>query len=173
MIDLWVQYEQSKKTLDELLPNVVETGDRQIVAGMVRDIEWVLQWISTGRQPGNRRGIERRSGVQRELLTDPFLLQAVMESPSYAASRHAALPDQQKMKLEAALSLLSARERECFELAHGRGFTLSQIAEFLSVSKGTVGIYVRRANKKLAALRAKTRSGADFQPCLPIATYRR
>jgi len=155
MFDLWIQYQQSKKTLDKLLPNVAEAGEREIVAGMVRDVEWVMQWISTGRQPGNRRGVERRSGVQRELLTDPFILQAVMESPSYAGQRDAVLSKQQLDKLEAALSLLSARERECFELAHGRGFTLSQIAELLSVSKGTVSIYVRRANKKLAILRTE------------------
>lgn len=158
MFDLWIQYQQSKKTLDELLPNMKEAGERQIVTGMVRDVEWVMQWLRTGRQPGNRRGIERRSGVQRELLTDPFILQVVMESPSHAGQRDVVLSKQQQDKLEAALSLLSARERECFELAHGRGFTLSQIAELLSVSKGTVSIYVRRANKKLAILRTENAS---------------
>ncbi|GGA58829.1 hypothetical protein GCM10007416_34990 [Kroppenstedtia guangzhouensis] len=35
---------------------------------MERDLVWVLEWLSTGRQPGNRRRMENRSYDQREVL---------------------------------------------------------------------------------------------------------
>ncbi|MDR6880357.1 hypothetical protein [Bacillus sp. 3255] len=36
-------------------------ADRRVINEMVSDCEWTIEWLETGRQPGNKRGIERRS----------------------------------------------------------------------------------------------------------------
>ncbi|MNP84003.1 positive control sigma-like factor [compost metagenome] len=40
------------------------------------DCEFVIEWLNSGRRPGNKRGIERRAGYEREILLDPIRMQA-------------------------------------------------------------------------------------------------
>ncbi|MGO4498831.1 sigma-70 family RNA polymerase sigma factor [Paenibacillus sp. 2RAB27] len=123
-------------------------ADRRIINEMVADCEWTIEWLDSGRRPGNKRGIERRAAYQREKLMDPVRMQAYKSQSS--AGSPANLSDWQRFQIEDALSRLSDRERECYVLAHGECFSFSEIAGMLGVSKGTVEVYVTRAQKKIS-----------------------
>lgn len=41
---------------------------------MILDTEYRLEWLDTGRRPGNKRGIERRAAYQRESLLILFIM---------------------------------------------------------------------------------------------------
>ncbi|MOA19583.1 positive control sigma-like factor [compost metagenome] len=74
---------------------------------MESDCEFVIEWLNSGRRPGNKRGIERRAGYEREILLDPIRMQA-FASDSKAGSP-ANLSDEQRFQLEYALNQLSDR----------------------------------------------------------------
>jgi RNA polymerase sigma factor (sigma-70 family) len=123
-------------------------ADRRIINEMIADCEWTIEWLDSGRRPGNKRGIERRAAYQCEKLMDPVRMQAYLTQSS--AGSPANLSDWQRFQIEDALSRLSDRERECYVLAHGECFSFSEIAGMLGVSKGSVEVYVTRAQKKIS-----------------------
>lgn len=43
---------------------------------MISGMEYIIEWLDTGKRPGNKRGIERRATYQRERPMDPLKLQA-------------------------------------------------------------------------------------------------
>ncbi|GEB35887.1 hypothetical protein [Brevibacillus parabrevis] len=51
-------------------------AERQLIREMRGDVEWVIEWLESGRRPGNKRGIERRAAYQREKLMDLIRMQA-------------------------------------------------------------------------------------------------
>jgi RNA polymerase sigma-70 factor (ECF subfamily) len=139
-----------RKTLRNLQRAQVTCGDedRIIIEGMISDVNLAIEWMHTGRRPGNKRGIERRAGYQKEKLMDPVLMQAFVSSSS--AGSPANLTDWQSYQIEDALSKLSERERECYVMAHGECFSFSEIAAMLKITKGAVESYVQRAQKKIS-----------------------
>jgi RNA polymerase sigma factor (sigma-70 family) len=125
-----------------------DADDKKVISGMKSDCEFVIEWLNTGRRPGNKRGIERRAGYEREILLDPVRMQA-FASDSKAGSP-ANLTDDQRFQLQYALDQLSERERECYVLAHGECFSHSAIANMLGIAAGSVSEYVQRAHKKIS-----------------------
>lgn len=122
--------------------------DLQYVKEMISDVTYVIEWLNTGRRPGNRRGIERRAAYQREKLLDPMKMQAMMASSR--AGSWSSITESEREMIEMALCTLSPRERECYEMAHGQGFSFAYIAQMLGISKGAVQEYVERAQEKVS-----------------------
>lgn len=170
MNDLLKEYKETRKKLriyydqlrDELTPvgyrvpsknGKIKTiyegldAERQGLGSMISDVEYVIEWLETGRRPGNRRGIERRAAYQREKLMDPVRMQAFASNST--AGSPCNLTEWQKFRLEEVLSNLSPRERECYELHYGMCFSFGKIAEMLNIKKGTVQSYIECAEKKI------------------------
>lgn len=124
-------------------------SDRAVIIGMISDCSYVIEWLETGRRPGNRRGIERRAAYQREIPTDPAKLPVVAVAP-FTLEREEEEQRPKSLRLEAALRGLTERERDCFVLAHGHGHTHVEIAGLLGISKSSVGTYLVRAQRKIA-----------------------
>lgn len=61
----------------------------RLLGEMERDLEWSLEWMTTGRQPGNRRGVERLAAYQRERPIDPIHFQRYVMQPLYKQEEHA------------------------------------------------------------------------------------
>ena len=53
---------QYRKRLDE---NSIDCEDPKMVSGMLEDMDFVIEWLGTGRQPSTFRGIDKRSVYQR------------------------------------------------------------------------------------------------------------
>lgn len=131
----------------------VSSGDehkteRQIIGEMIGDTEFVIEWLETGRRPGNRRGAERQAAYQREKLMDPVKMQAYVARST--AGSPVNLTEWEMQQIEEALCVLSVRERECYQLAHGECFSHSQIAELLGISKSSVDTHIQRAQQKIS-----------------------
>ncbi|WP_237690912.1 sigma factor-like helix-turn-helix DNA-binding protein [Paenibacillus caui] len=149
MQELKLAYEYTFRILKQLREKLPEQdGDRRIVGEMMADCTYVIEWLNTGRRPGNRRGIERLAGYQREKLMDPIQMQVFVNPPAAAGSSR--LSERKRVLVKQALASLSKRERECYTLAYGECFSLAQIAEMLGISKSSSALYVRRAQKKIA-----------------------
>ena len=155
------------RTLEQMNAVLALEEERKVVVGMIASCSYIIDWLATGRMPGNRRGVERRSGCQREILTDPSRLnglreRAALERGNGSAEGNGAgdagdssggigggTGDEARMRLEEALAGLTERERDCYVLAHGECFTFAEIARLLGISKSSVGTYMTRAQRKI------------------------
>jgi RNA polymerase sigma factor (sigma-70 family) len=128
-------------------------GDKHLMTGMLTDVQYAIDWMGTGICPGNRRGIERRAAYQREKLMDPIHMQTYIEQQT-VESRPSSISEQQRARLDQALSRLSRRERECYELHYGMCYSLQDIASLLGLKKGSVQYYLQAAVKKLQLVKS-------------------
>lgn len=129
--------------------NPEQDCDYKILCQMESDLLWSLEWMETGRQPGNRRGIERRAAYQRERPIDPIHFQRYAMQPLYKQSKHT-LSDFDMWRVEDALSCLSKLERDVYIMSRGYCLSYAEIAGLLGVAKGTVQKMIERAEKKMA-----------------------
>ncbi|MGE7613505.1 sigma factor-like helix-turn-helix DNA-binding protein [Paenibacillus sp. NPDC101420] len=125
-----------------------DADDKKVISGMKSDCEFVIEWLTTGRRPGNKRGVERRAAYQKEKLMDPIRMQSFVQHSSAGSPSN--LNDWERFQIEDALSRLTNRERDCFVLAHGECFSFSEIANLLTIHKSSVEVYVKRAQEKIS-----------------------
>ncbi|MFE1631074.1 sigma factor-like helix-turn-helix DNA-binding protein [Brevibacillus reuszeri] len=156
MQDLLIEYKRTKKGLNnayERLRDAAEAGNEeaiavlQLIGEMRGEVEWIIEWIETGRRPGSKRGIERRAAYQREKLMDPVRMQAFVARST--AGSPCNLTEWQRYQLEDALSSLTKRERECYVLTHGEGFSFDETARLLQITKSSVQTLVTRGQSKI------------------------
>ncbi|XOK58381.1 hypothetical protein ACJ7K1_17455 [Paenibacillus elgii] len=60
----------------------VDKEDRSLISDMISDCEFVEQWLETGRMPGSRRGIDRRSVYQRTKVWNPSWMEQLITKPA-------------------------------------------------------------------------------------------
>ncbi|MGC4378273.1 sigma-70 family RNA polymerase sigma factor [Fictibacillus sp. Mic-4] len=129
--------------------------DKAILRSMASDLEYALQWMRSGRCPGNKRGIERRAAYQREKSINPLVMQKFFRSTEdvYEWDDHLKedkISDWDRERIEDALSVLTDREREIYLMKRGHCFSYEEIAAYLCISKGTVQKNIERAEKKIS-----------------------
>ena len=133
-------YDRAKESHNE--------ADKKIISNMVSECDYAIEWLSTGRRPGNKRGVERLASYQREKLVDPLKMQAYVQQNHAGSSAN--LSDWQLFQIEDALSRLSPRERECYVMKHGDCHSFADIAMALNISKSAVQSYVETAQQKIS-----------------------
>jgi positive control factor len=153
MEELLKQYKETLKETKKLLEKASDE-DKKIIRGMISDLEFAIEWMETGRRPGNRRGIERRAAYQREKPFDPLLMQKFFRSsePVYEWDDHkreSVITEWDRQRIEDALSLLTEREREVYLMSRGYCLTYSEIANYLCISSSSVQTMIERAEKKI------------------------
>lgn len=154
------QYRESLKIV-RALQLKANFEDREHLESMTSDLQYAIEWMQTGRRPGNKRGIERRAAYQREVLTDdPLKYQKYFIAS--VIGQAGSITESERERIEAVLQCLSKLEREVFLMARGQCLSRSEIARLLRVEKGTVNNILTRADKKL--LKHK-------KICRPFATY--
>lgn len=152
MYEMIGRYKQTKRVLRALRTLNTDKNERQVIGGMISDCNYVVEWLQTGRRPGNRRGIERLAAYQRERPTDPIILQAYLARTSAGGAVQASsVTDEDREKIEEVLSQLTARERDCYILVIGHGMPYSYAANMLGITKSSVQWFVENAKKKIAA----------------------
>lgn len=154
MKDLMKQYTETRKQLEASKMGATEK-DISIINGMISDINYALEWMRTAKQPGKKRGIERRAAYQRERPCDPLLMQRYTRStemPLYewdTEAKESVISEWDRIQLEDALSTLTEREKEIYVMSRGYGFTQDKISNYLNVKRTTVQEYLKRADKKI------------------------
>lgn len=153
MEELLKEYKQTLKQTKKLLERAPEQ-DKKIIRQMIVDLEFVIEWLTTGRRPGHKRGIERRAAYQREKLFDPLLMQKYFRSsePVYEWDDHereSVITSWDRERIEDALSVLTEREREVYLMSRGYCLTYSEIANYLCISSSSVQTMIERAERKI------------------------
>lgn len=126
--------------------------DQKILSSMIRDLEFSVQWLSTGRQPGNKKGIDHLAAYQKEKPFDPFLMQLYAEhqSDTYEWELEECPSDIDKEKLsDQILSSLSVKEKEIYLLAKVSGYSQYEIATLLDMPRTTVMNTINRCERKI------------------------
>jgi positive control factor len=137
---------EARRESEKVLDNQA-ISERQLLSEMIGEVEYVIEWLETGRRPGNRRGIERRAAYEREKPMDPVRMQAFVARST--AGSPCNLTEWERFQLEDALSSLTERERECYVLTHGECFSFEETARLLGISKSSVQTHVKRAQEKI------------------------
>lgn len=128
-------------------------AESEIVGGIITDLEHVIEWIETGRRPGAKRDIDRRSVYQLTYHMDPATLEnyAKYEDPAFADNEieQSGLSERDRLRIEDALSVLTESEKEIFLMHHVQKLSLGQIAKYRDVKKTSVQNQLERAKTKI------------------------
>lgn len=154
MEDLLFEYKRALKNTKKLYkPYQDEQGltaeqlnDKKLIRNMMTDLEYVIDWLENGREPGIRRAIDRRDSYKRMLLKDPRIIDTFSEQSAFEPAQEVSAYD--KARIESALSALTAREKEIFILHKVEQFSYERIAAMLGIKKSTVQTNVKRAQLK-------------------------
>lgn len=143
--DLITEYRESIRLARRLWQRTESPGDREVIAGMIRDLQWAITYMETGHPPPERWG-----PYPRVVPVDPVVLDRVRVV--YADLTQRGVPDRtaQRSALWNELNRLSPMEREVFLLVVGQGFSEREVARMLRIKRPTVQEYLRRARAKLA-----------------------
>ncbi|MFC4075240.1 sigma factor-like helix-turn-helix DNA-binding protein [Salinithrix halophila] len=148
MEDLIQQYKETLKVIRRERETEENPSARQTLSEMIRDLEYAIKWMTTGRQPGNTRGIERRAAYQRERPTDPIHFQRYAYKEAFQQPE-CTLSDWDMWRVEDALSSLTKLEREVYMMKVGQGFSMEKVASLLGLTKSSVQTMLGRSQKKM------------------------
>ncbi|MFD7521427.1 sigma-70 family RNA polymerase sigma factor [Paenibacillus chitinolyticus] len=140
-------YQHSRMVAKRLLAQTQDEGSRTVIAGMVSDCNYVLEWLETGRRPGSVRGIERGYEVR---LWDPAWLESYQSPSGWTVERESRdLTADELFRIEEAMAELSPRERQCFMLYHVDGMSFGDISRELHIGRSTIQTNIERAREKI------------------------
>ncbi|MEH7236769.1 sigma factor-like helix-turn-helix DNA-binding protein [Bacillus sp. JJ1562] len=147
------EYSNSKKDLNRLRKklnndNPIDRVDRSLIIGMIDDMDFAIEWLETGRQPGLMRGIDKRTIYQKRSLESMDIIPDIT-SQLEEDNKPLYIPADQKRVLINILSSFSLRERQCYILHTAQGMSMQEIADELGLKKRTVQQYIERARKKV------------------------
>jgi RNA polymerase sigma factor (sigma-70 family) len=155
MKQLIVEYKQSLKVARNLQRTTTDEREKSIIGGMIRDLEYSIEWLSKGHTPGHKRGAERLAAYQREKPFDPILMQKYFRSlaeDTYEWDDHQKehlVTEIDNERIEDALSVLSKVEKEIYLMSRGYCLSYGSIANLLGISKSTVQTAIERSETKI------------------------
>ncbi|MGG0718694.1 sigma factor-like helix-turn-helix DNA-binding protein [Robertmurraya massiliosenegalensis] len=147
------EYSDGKRQLNKLRKKLnpeipADYEDRKNVSGMIEDMDFVIEWLETGRQPGLRRGVDKRTIYQKRSLESMDIIPDITEQLA-SNDKPLYIPEDQKRVLINILSSFSLRERQCYILHAAQGMSMQEIADEIGLKKRTVQQYIERARKKV------------------------
>lgn len=145
--DLLLQCKKGRRDLSARHRKSDSKEERSLLAEMIGDLEFVIEWLSTGRQPEARRGIDRRSVYQLTQVWDPEWFKEFVAPVAATSEYELTLSDE--FSLDDAMTGLSERERQCFVLRVGFDYSPQQIAEELGITRRSVRTHLERAEQKI------------------------
>jgi positive control factor len=144
--DLLKQYREIRSQLMGYKINAPDE-EKELISGMISDLQYAIDWMNRGHQPDPRRGINRRSRGQRTIPVDPLKIQSYAQPA--ACGSPTTLSEYERYQIEDALSTLSERERECYIMKYGKCYSLGDIADIMNVKRGTIQGYLKKAEEKV------------------------
>lgn len=124
------------------------------INSFLSNVQFAIDWLHKGHNPGPRRGIHRRSGRQRTVTVDPLHMQSYAQPA--ACGSPTTLSDHERFQIDDALSTLSEREKQAYILRFGLCFSLRQTAQEMGITKSAVQTMLERSEKKIADNKANS-----------------
>ncbi len=148
------EYEVGKKALTDMRDGLnrmdpSSAQDLTQINSMIDSMAYSMDWMSTGRQPGNYRGADIKSVYQRQYFESMDLIPDIQEQLQDMGAKQLYMTQEEKMILSQIFGAMSMRERQCYILHVGQKMSMSKIAEEIGVSKATVQKYISRAKEKV------------------------
>ncbi|EAE9581468.1 sigma-70 family RNA polymerase sigma factor [Listeria monocytogenes] len=121
---------------------------------IIDSLQFSIDWMELGHEPAPRRAIHRRSGLQREIcVTDIEKMRqwfVYEHGNAYEfEDNEAKISEWDKIRMEDAMSTMSAQEKKVFLLKHEKNLSLSQISDELEISIRSVRSYLHRGEEKI------------------------
>lgn len=146
------EYKQGRKDLknmrDELTDSERDRLDKTQINSMIDSMTYSIDWMKTGREPGNLRGVDKRDIYRIKQYSEMDIIPDITEQlrlerePLY-------LNQEQRQALILLFRKLSDRERQCFIMYEAEQLSMQQIANRLGIKKSTVQQYIERAREKV------------------------
>lgn len=115
---------------------------------MIDEMDFVLQWLETGRDPSNYRGADKKGVYQYKSFHSMDLIPDITEQLD-EGPKHLYISPEEKIIMANIFAALSLRERQCFIMHEGAKLSMMKIATELGVSKSMVQQSIRRAKNKI------------------------
>lgn len=146
VLDLIPGYRKTKRTLEAARTQATEKADKEVLGGMISDVDYALEWMQHGGNPYRRRGVEARY----ERSWDPAWIDAYHSPSGWSVEREIRdLSQQDRFRIQEAMADLSDREKQIFMLYHVDGMSITEIAQELHVGRSTVQTTLERAKDKI------------------------
>jgi RNA polymerase sigma factor (sigma-70 family) len=143
-------YRQAYRLLRALRTLSTVEGERESLTDSITDVNLALGIMTTGRQPGSKRGIERRIRVR---AWDPKWIEEYhSKNAGYTIERDTSigtLTDEDRHRVNEAMFSLSERERQCFVMNVVDLMSFEEIGMELHLGKSSVQTFVERAREKI------------------------
>lgn len=157
MEDLIFEYKRSLKAarkmynafkeVDPIELTTKQATDKKLISSMISDLEFTIEWLEKGRQPGAKRGYDRRDSYKRMLIKDPRIINTF--SAQLHKEQDGGISEWDIERINDALSVLTNREKEIFLLNKVQLYSYEEIADLLGVAKSTVQTNLKRAENKI------------------------
>lgn len=142
------EYTEGKKELNTLKERSIDAEDVKQINSMIDSMSYSIDWMTSGRQPGTYRGVDKRGIYQRQFIQTIECIPDITEQLE-AEPKQLYMTREEKIILADILTSLSHRERHCYIMYISQGLSMSRIAEDIGVSKATVQSYINRAKSKV------------------------
>ncbi|MDI2588061.1 sigma-70 family RNA polymerase sigma factor [Psychrobacillus sp. NEAU-3TGS] len=142
------EYNEGKKELNTLKEKSIDALDIKQINSMIDSMTYSIDWMTTGRQPGTYRGVDKKAVYQRQYISSMECIPDITEQLE-SEPKQLYMTREEKIILADILAALSHRERHCYILHVSQGLSMSKIAEEIGLSKGTVQMYIKRAKEKV------------------------
>jgi RNA polymerase sigma-70 factor (ECF subfamily) len=118
--------------------------DRKVINGMIRDMEYAVKWMESGRDPKrNHMDAERK----RVYYYDPAVLGEIGQ---VLYPTHWEDDSENEARVNNFFgACLTRREEDVYRLYVGEGLSMAKIAELLHIAKTSVQNLVERSEKKV------------------------
>lgn len=140
-LDLLSEYCATLAGVRRLIRQALAAGSADLaqLRAMERDLEWTIEYMTTGYPPQGRSS--------RSISVDPQKVLVRFSQPLHAPT----LPAERiRIQLLSVLDILSPQEREAFLMVRGEGLSYGETAKLMGIKKSTVQYYVESAQAKIA-----------------------
>ncbi|WP_368868365.1 sigma factor-like helix-turn-helix DNA-binding protein [Staphylococcus epidermidis] len=153
MKDLLIEYRKTRlnvlskiKKLEQSNNN--ELDDLPLYKSMLADINYVIDWLKEGHQPGNYNAIDKS---QCYLVDQQVIAKACDESmyKKISNEEYKNIVEDINNPISYALMKLTPIELECFIMVKCEGLSYSEVANLLGVKRGTIQKHLERAKCKI------------------------
>ncbi|MCQ2009246.1 hypothetical protein NOM01_04460 [Sporolactobacillus sp. STSJ-5] len=151
MRKLVYEYKQSIRKM-KVAYEAADPEDKKIIGGMIRDMEYAVKWMESGRDPERKHADADKSRVY---YYDPAILNEIGKSLYIHGWHHN--PDNDERVSSFLGAHLTKREEDVYRLYIGEGLSMAKIGELLHIAKTSVQNLVERAEKKVCAEKEQVR----------------
>ncbi|MBO1199104.1 RNA polymerase subunit sigma-70 [Staphylococcus simiae] len=153
MKDLLIEYRKTRLLVINKINQLEivqghEEDDLSIYKDILKDIDYIIEWLTTGHEPNNYNAIDK---AQCYLIDHDVISKAFSESMYHKSSdvEYSDVINDINHPVSHALMKLTQKELECFIMVKCERLSLKEVAELLNIQKGTVQMYLNRAITKM------------------------